>query len=613
MCGIFGIISKKEVSKKDFKLLAKYSRERGRDSSGFLSYQKVYNIKRYNEDILNILDKISYENTNLIIGHTRLITNSTNDNQPILRKGVAVVHNGIIVNHQEIFRKYKLNQKLKIDTEIIPVLIDYYQKKNLNFNQIIKSIFQDCNGLISCAAVMPKIGKLLLFSNNGSLYLGYKNEDIYFASEKFFLEQLNCIRILQIKEKIIDIPLSKNPIKQLDDKITRKNIVPSLTIDKKKEDLLIYENHSLKRCSRCILPSTMPFIEFDNLGVCNYCKNYKRKNLIKFNSNQIESFFNKFKDSNGVINCIVPLSGGRDSCIALHLAKKEFNLNPITYTYDWGLVTDLARRNISRICSKLNVENIIFADNITKKRSYIRKNVQAWLKNPQLGMVNLFTAGDKHFFRHIESVKQRTGIKLDFWGINPLEVTHFKSGFLGIKPEFDNTNVYSTGLSKQIRYHGKRIFQIIKNPAYLNASIIDNLHAEFYRSLKKRINHYSIFDFWKWNEKEVENILKQYDWEKSIDTKSTWRIGDGAAAFYNYIYFTLAGFSEHETFRSNQIREGEISREQALRLAKEENRPRYENLKWFLEIINLDFEKTIKRINQFKLNGKSDLKMKEII
>ena len=143
---------------------------------------------------------------------------------------------------------------------------------------------------------------------------------------------------------------------------------------------------------------------------------------------------------------------------------------------------------------------------------------------------------------------------------------------------------------------------MIKNPAYLNASIIDNLHAEFYRSLKKRTNHYSIFDFWKWNEKEVETILDEYDWEKSIDTKSTWRIGDGAAAFYNYIYFTLAGFSEHETFRSNQIREGEISREQALKLTKEENKPRYENLKWFLEIINLDFENTIKRINQFKLN-----------
>ena len=143
---------------------------------------------------------------------------------------------------------------------------------------------------------------------------------------------------------------------------------------------------------------------------------------------------------------------------------------------------------------------------------------------------------------------------------------------------------------------------MLKNPSYFNVSIFDNLYGEFYRSLKKRTDHFSIFDFWKWNENEVNNILKKYDWEKSPDTNSTWRIGDGAAAFYNYIYYTLAGFSEHDTFRSNQIREGDITRDQALNLIKEENKPRYENLKWFLDILNLDFEETIKRINLFKLS-----------
>ena len=57
------------------------------------------------------------------------------------------------------------------------------------------------------------------------------------------------------------------------------------------------------------------------------------------------------------------------------------------------------------MCSILNVENIIIADNIEKKRSNIRKNVIAWLKKPHLGMVNLFTAGDKHFYRFLEKVK----------------------------------------------------------------------------------------------------------------------------------------------------------------------------------------------------------------
>jgi len=41
-----------------------------------------------------------------------------------------------------------------------------------------------------------------------------------------------------------------------------------------------------------------------------------------------------------------------------------------------------------------------------------------------------------------------------------------------------------------------------------------------------------------------------------------------------------------------------LTREEALELANEENRSRYESLKWYLEIVGLDYETVIKRINQ---------------
>ena len=50
-----------------------------------------------------------------------------------------------------------------------------------------------------------------------------------------------------------------------------------------------------------------------------------------------------------------------------------------------------------------------------------------------------------------------------------------------------------------------------------------------------------------------------------LDTKSTWRIGDGTASFYNYVYTLVAGFSENDTFRSNQIREGMINQRKSFR------------------------------------------------
>jgi len=107
-----------------------------------------------------------------------------------------------------------------------------------------------------------------------------------------------------------------------------------------------------------------------------------------------------------------------------------------------------------------------------------------------------------------------------------------------------------------------------------------------------------MFHYYRWDEKEINNLIQhEYKWETAIDTKSTWRIGDGTASFYNYIYYTVAGFSENDTFRSNQIREGMLSREEAMNLIEEDNLPRYETLRWYLEIIGLDFAEVIKIVN----------------
>jgi NADH:ubiquinone oxidoreductase subunit D len=51
-----------------------------------------------------------------------------------------------------------------------------------------------------------------------------------------------------------------------------------------------------------------------------------------------------------------------------------------------------------------------------------------------------------------------------------------------------------------------------------------------------------MFDYAHWNEKHIEDtIINNYDLEKSVDTPSTWRIGDGTASFYNYVYTLVVG------------------------------------------------------------------------
>lgn len=607
MCGIFGIISNRDVNLNDLSILADNARQRGKDSSGFLEYDgSKYSISRHDNDLKKSIKKINKKNK-IIIGHSRLVTNSMVDNQPVFKHNISVIHNGIVVNFEKLFKEFKFKKTLKVDTEIIVELINFSLNQCKDLKTVISSVLSVIEGSVSCVVHLAELGKLILFTNNGSLYWGKKDENIYISSESFSLKKIKCNEIKKVIDPIIlDVPLSEEKIFVKDYKIQRKNLVPDISISLNSEKLLKYKMNKTKRCTKCILPSNFPFIIFDNDGVCNYCKNYKKK-YQDFNEKDEKQKFLKilknYKDINNNISCAFPLSGGRDSCYGLHLAVKELGLKPITFTYDWGLVTDLARRNISRMCSTLNVENIIVADNIEKKRSYIRKNVIAWLKKPHLGMVNLFTAGDKHFYRFLEKVKKQNEIDLNIWSYNPFEITHFKHGFLNIKPNFFNKRTYNQGMLSQLEYHFKRLKVMMGNLSYFNSSIIDTYVGEFSRSIKKHNDYFYLFNYFIWSENNInETLINDYNWEKSPDTDSTWRIGDGAAPFYNYIYYVMAGFTEFDTFRSNQIREGSLSREQALELVEIENRPRYQGIKWLLDVLDLDFDKTISRINEFTYN-----------
>jgi glucosamine--fructose-6-phosphate aminotransferase (isomerizing) len=601
MCGIFGIVSKNKINKTDLEVLVKHAQQRGKDSSGLIYFnENQYNIFRADYNINKLLHKIKPYNSPVVLGHSRLITNGLSDNQPVIRENVFILHNGIIINDNELWKELTIERKYQIDSEILAGLTLQNLKNDEDINQLAGLIFSKCEGIVSCAIIIQNIGKLLLISNNGSLYVGNKNNSILFSSENYPLSKISCENIIQLTNsfKIFDIPIPTNLNYKTSDFNKRiENLIPEFKYNKNQESLLYYNKHHLKRCTKCILPETMPFIYFNEQGVCNYCLKYKKRNSPK-PKEELLNLLKPYRKKEG-LECVVPFSGGRDSCYGLHLIVNELKLRPVTYTYDWGMVTDLGRRNISRMCSKLGVENIIIAADISKKRKNIKMNLEAWLKSPHLGMMAMLTAGDKHFFHFVEQVKKQTGIQLNLWGINPLEVTHFKTGFLGIKPDFEEERVYSHGIFKQLRYHAKRFKAMMESPAYFNSSLWDTLSGEYYRSFTSKKDYYHIFDYWRWDEEEVNScLINNYNWELAPDTSTTWRIGDGTAAFYNYVYYTVAGFTEHDTFRSNQIREGQITRDQALKLVENENQPRYQNIRWYLDTLGMDFERVISIINK---------------
>lgn len=598
MCGIFGVIGY-SVEQSDIRVLASCAEQRGKDSSGiYYATDEGFFVNRGSCPISKLLRKVNYNSASFLIGHSRLVTNGLYDNQPIYRDSVCVIHNGIIVNDDSLWPHNNKTRNQKIDTEIIAAISAQVIEDNGLVEDIPRKVLALCKGVIACAVALPKLGKICLFSNNGSLYLGRKKSTFYFSSERYPLTKIHCEEIKQVRDDgiILNIPESNYDPLVKDFEQQTKNLIHELILHSDEEKILEYSVHDVKRCTRCILPDTMPYIKFDEEGVCNYCKSYTPRNKPRPKEELFE-LVEKYRRSNGN-DCIIPFSGGRDSCYGLHLAVEELKMKPVTYTYDWGMVTDLGRRNISRMSAQLGVENIIVAADITKKRRNIKKNLTAWLKSPHLGMISILTAGDKHFFQHIETVKEQTGVSLNLWGVNPLEITHFKAGFLGVPPYFEEQSVYTNGGWKQLRYQSLRLKAMLKSPGYFNSSLWDTLSGEYYRSFHEKKDYFHIFDYWRWDENEInQTLLTKYDWEIAPDTNCTWRIGDGTAGFYNYVYYRVAGFTEHDTFRSNQIREGDLTRTKALELVLDENRPRYANIKWYLDSLGMDFKDTIEIVN----------------
>lgn len=568
-----------------------------------------------------------------IIGHSRLVTNGlqtkNDNNQPVISNGVVGIHNGIIVNTEKLWAEHSdLKQKYDVDTEIIMSLMRKFYQDEKSLVEAAKKTFNSIEGAASVAVLFDDIPQVILGTNNGSMYLckSIEHKIVIFASELYILQMLirnasakkmlgrneishvkpgdgylinlsdmdiRNFRFTQPKDKAIASPSQSSNALDIVDR-SPKDIKTDFPMDFRPGEVgkrhLIPASHEihvpfdkLKRCTKCILPETFPFIEFDEKGVCNYCNNYRPIN--PKGPEALEKAVERYRRKNGNLDCLISLSGGRDSTYCLHYFKKVLNMNPITYTYDWGMVTDLARRNISRICGKLGIEHVLVSADINKKRSNIKKNIKAWLKRPNLGTIPLFMAGDKQFFYYANKLSKQTKVELVVFATNWLEKTDFKSGFCGVR-EGHNLPYYVSS-AKKIKLALHYAKQFILNPSYLNSSMADSLWA-FFSAYYMKHDYLLIFDYIKWDEQKIVSTLQnEYDWETAGDTKSTWRIGDGTASFYNYIYYTVAGFTENDTFRSNQIREGLITREKALGLVKEENQPRYDTIEWYFNIIGI--------------------------
>jgi hypothetical protein len=584
------------------------------------------------------------------IGHSRLVTNGSQfdprNNQPVDRGELVTVHNGIIVNVDELWAANPgLERSTDVDTEVLAALAGRSRAAGASLPEALAEAYAQIKGMASTLTLAADTASLVAMSNNGSLYWTRSADGLttLFASESLILtglmkrdpwarEAFRGSPVVQVtKGRGVAASLVHSTVTpfafaggQLAD---GQAAASSLLADGPAEERPVWVNveapparrdspalvapepapvdldaiHALRRCSKCVLPETMPFIEFYAEGVCYYCRTHSPEEYLGVEA--LHRWAERIRRPGGEVDSLVAFSGGRDSSYGLHYLVKELGLRPIAFTYDWGMVTDLARRNQSRMCAQLGTELLIVSADIRAKRRNIRDNVAAWLRQPDLGLVPLFMAGDKQYFWYANRTARAYGLSDVLLASNPFEKTHFKSGFCGVRPSQlgregrpeDLEHLALGSVAKMAAHYAK---QYLTNPGYINRSLIDTATATAsYYAIPH--DYWRLFSYIPWVEKTVdETLLGLYDWETSPEADSTWRIGDGTAPWYNYIYYRVCGFTENDTLRSNQIREGQVSREFALAAVDRDNAPRYESMAWYFDAIGLDMWDAVRTVDR---------------
>jgi len=167
----------------------------------------------------------------------------------------------------------------------------------------------------------------------------------------------------------------------------------------------------VKYCVKCLYPDTKPDLMFNTDGVCSACTAFEQRASINWKDREME-FFNlcsNIKTEDNQYDCIVPVSGGKDSTYQI-IKALEYGLHPLAVTATTDDLSHIGRANLDNI-SRLGVDHIEVTTN-----AKLRRKINAY---------TLREIGDISWAEHITiftvpvRIALTMGIDLILWGENP--------------------------------------------------------------------------------------------------------------------------------------------------------------------------------------------------
>jgi hypothetical protein len=126
--------------------------------------------------------------------------------------------------------------------------------------------------------------------------------------------------------------------------------------------------NQIKRCMRCVIPVNLPSVKVDEKGVCQFCKRIdhvleQSKKQADRNKSEFEEIVRRVKKLAKPYDCLIPLSGGKDSTYVLYLCDKIYNLKCLCVTFDNGYLSDYAKKNIGNAIKATHADHVYYTAN----------------------------------------------------------------------------------------------------------------------------------------------------------------------------------------------------------------------------------------------------------
>jgi N-acetyl sugar amidotransferase len=332
-----------------------------------------------------------------------------------------------------------------------------------------------------------------------------------------------------------------------------------------------------------LYPANHPLgITFDIDGVCSGCKVHEEKSTLDWVDRKeklrvlLETYRNKPKSN---WDCVVPVSGGRDSYFIVHVLKSVFKLNPILVSYNKHYNTRLGNRNLAYL------KTIFDCDIITQTLSPdLLKRITRYTLKAFGSMYWHCIAGEKIFPIQIAA---RFKIPLIIWGV------HQGIDQVGMFSHLDEVEM-SRKYIKEHDLMGYEPFDLINEESGLSESDM----AAFAYPHDKEIESVGLRgiylgNYLPWDTKlQHELMIRLYGYEtgKQQRTFDTYNDVDSFhySGVHDYIKFLKYGYGKVTDHACREIRWQRMTREEGINLVKQYTNILPDDLAIFLRWLQID-------------------------